>query len=128
MVCSRPRADWERASELTLDPRGSPRRFEYPRVALLIPSYVLAVIIAPYPEPMVKMGHPGVLTLGFLYAYASTTGITTSTLLAIAKEFDPISEGAIAGTDGPLGDLLPSCLTRGWLGDELPKLAGHLPN
>lgn len=73
---------------------------------------------------MVKLGYLGVLVLGFLYVYAFTAGIATLTLLDIAEEFDLISEGAIAGIGAFLGDLLLSYLMRGWLDDELSRLAG----
>jgi hypothetical protein len=104
-------------------------RFKYPKLAILILTYILAYVIFTdrnslfFKEILVSTGYLGVFICGILYTYGFTSGPATALLLILSKNVNILLAGLLAGVGSLLGDMLIFEFIRSSFADELEKLS-----
>ncbi|MGB9959697.1 MAG: hypothetical protein ACPLKQ_04155 [Candidatus Bathyarchaeales archaeon] len=104
-------------------------RIKYPKLLLLVLSYVIAFILfadrsyALLHDALVFLGYFGTFLAGFLYAYAFTAAPAAAILLILAKEQNLLFAGLLAGFGALLSDLVIFHFVRHSFSDEVQKLS-----
>jgi len=106
-------------------------RIKYPKLILLVITFVLAYILfsqktyLPFHDTLLVLGLFGTFLAGILFAYGFTAAPATAVLLILAKEQNLLLAGLIGGLGALVGDLLIFKFIRYSLADELKKLSNE---
>ena len=104
-------------------------RIKYPKLFLLIITVILAFFLfyqgrnyQPLQNFITSLGYGGIFIAGILYAYGFTAAPASALLLLLAKQYNFIFAGLIAGIGALLSDLLIFYFIRQSFHDEIKKL------
>lgn len=103
-------------------------KIKYPKFLLLALTFAIAYFIfhkrnfLPFHNFLSSMGYLGMFILGLFFAYGFTAAPATALLLIIAKEYNILLAGLIAGLGALVADLIIFNLIRHSFADEIEKL------
>jgi hypothetical protein len=103
-------------------------KFKYKKFAILLTTYILALII--FRGPIAEVVKSGVLQLnyfgafvaGIMFAYSFTAGFATAIFLVLGGENNFWLTGLIGGLGALTGDFIIFKMMRGAFKDELKKM------
>lgn len=103
-------------------------KIKYPKFLLLILTFVIAYIIfrgrdfLQFNNFLSSMGYFGIFIIGLFFAYGFTAAPATALLLIIAKDYNILLAGLVAGFGALVADLIIFNLIRHSFADEIEKL------